>query len=112
MHRGRQSSGKLLPLLPVWVVHFPKTTTSRRPPELWDVTSAGFSCRSVSEVTAMRVVRATWNSSETKRRGARSQKCEVRSGFERRFRPQNHLISALSNPSTRRYHSFIRARYT
>ena len=34
MHRGRQSSGGLPPLLPVWVVHFPKMTTSRRPPEV------------------------------------------------------------------------------
>ena len=24
----------LAPLLPVWVVYFPKTTTSRRPPEV------------------------------------------------------------------------------
>ena len=32
--RARQSSGGLPPLLPVWVVHSPKTTTSRRPPEV------------------------------------------------------------------------------
>ena len=32
MHRGRQPSGGLPPLLPVWVVHFPKTTTSSQQP--------------------------------------------------------------------------------
>ena len=53
-----------------------------------------------SEITAVHVVRAAWNSSETKRRGALSKKCEMRSGFERRFRPKKDLISALSNPLT------------